>query len=51
MNEGFRNLVEKAGVLFDADLVVLDEDYSVIETFCKGIAQSVYFNEVGIAGF
>ena len=69
MNEGLRNLVEKAGVPFDAalnsctanpaallkiddvtgslkvgydaDIVVLDEDYSVIETFCKGVAQLV----------
>lgn len=65
MNEGLRNLVERAQVPFDvaldactvnpatllgkqdsigricagydADLVVLDDNYSVIETYCKGI--------------
>ena len=67
MNEGLRNLVERAGVPFDAalnaatinpatllnmhdhigklctgydaDIVVLNDDYSVEETYCKGIAQ------------
>ena len=67
MNEGLRNLVEKAMVPFDAainsctinpasllglqdhlgkiqtgydcDLAVLNDDYSVAETFCKGIPQ------------
>ena len=65
INEGLRNLVEKAGVPWqtainsctinparligvervkgslqtgkDADMVVLGEDYSVVETFCRGI--------------
>lgn len=64
INEGLRNLVEKAGVPFlyainactknpatmlgldnrkgiikegfDADIVVLDDDYAVIQTYCKG---------------
>jgi len=67
INEGLRNVVEKAMVPFDkaidsctinpasllkmdhqigrivtgydADLVVLDDDYSVLQTYCKGIPQ------------
>lgn len=67
MNEGLKNLVERALVPFDAalnsctcnpaallgaedhlgkivagydaDIVVLDDDYSVLETYCKGTAQ------------
>ncbi len=67
INEGLRNVVEKAMVPFDkaidsctinpasllkmdhqigriitgydADMVVLDDDYSVIQTFCKGMPQ------------
>ncbi|MCR5794890.1 MAG: N-acetylglucosamine-6-phosphate deacetylase [Solobacterium sp.] len=67
MNEGLRNLVEKAEVPFskaldactvnpasllrmddhlgclragyDADIVVLNDDYSVMQTYCKGIPQ------------
>ena len=66
-NDGLRNLVERAGVPFDAainsctlnpaallglddhlgklaagydaDIVVLNDDYSVEETFCKGVSQ------------
>ena len=66
-NDGLRNLVERAGVPFDAainsctlnpasllglddhlgklcagydaDIVVLNDDYSVEETFCKGVPQ------------
>ena len=64
MNEGLRNLVERAlvpidkainactcnpasllgmdrrigriGAGFDADIVVLDEEYEVVQTYCKG---------------
>ena len=67
INEGLRNLVEKAGVPWqtainsctinparligvervkgslqtgkDADMVVLGEDYSVVETFCRGVSR------------
>ena len=67
MNEGLKNLVEKALIPFDvalqsctlnpakllkiddrvgsllvgydADIVVLGDDYSIIETYCKGIPQ------------
>lgn len=67
INEGLRNLVEKAGVPFhyainactknpatmlglddrkgfikenfDADLVVLDDDYAVVQTYCRGEEQ------------
>ena len=28
-----------AGVGYDADLVVLDRDYEVVQTYCKGIGQ------------
>ena len=27
------------GVGYDADLVVLDRDYEVVQTYCKGIGQ------------
>ena len=31
------------GVGYDADLVVLDRDYEVVQTYCKGIGQKYYF--------
>ena len=27
------------GVGYDADLVVLDRDYEVVQTYCKGVGQ------------
>ena len=70
INEGLRNLVEKAGVPWqtainsctinparligvervkgslqtgkDADMVVLGEDYSVVETFCRGVSRRLF---------
>jgi N-acetylglucosamine-6-phosphate deacetylase len=29
----------RLGVGYDADIVVLDEDYNVVQTYCKGVAQ------------
>lgn len=34
------------GVGYDADLVVLDRDYEVVQTYCKGVGQNNYFKDI-----
>ena len=36
------------GVGYDADLVILDRDYEVVQTYCKGVGQNNYFNDIKI---
>ena len=36
---GLNDHLGKLAVNYDADIVVLNDDYSVAETYCKGVAQ------------